>query len=143
MLSGVFTAVYMLLSARTGRVFANGSGLALAMAVATIALLPIGVTRAETGLRLHPDLLVVGAGVALLSSVVPYSLELAALRQLPTRVFGILVSLEPAIAAGAGWLVLHEQLEPRSLIGIALVTAASAGAARAHRGTCPPASTQV
>ncbi len=143
MLSGVFTAVYMLLSARTGRVFDNGSGLALAMVVAAIALLPIGITRAETGLRLHPDLLVVGAAVALLSSVVPYSLELAALRQLPTRVFGILVSLEPALAAGAGWLVLHEQLEPRSLIGIALVTAASAGAARAHRGTCSPASTQV
>jgi inner membrane transporter RhtA len=113
------------------------------MAIAAIVLVPIGFTRAMTGLHLHPVLLVVGAAVALLSSVVPYSLELAALRQLPTRVFGILVSLEPAIAAGAGWLVLHEKLEPRSLIGIALVTAASAGAARAHRGMCSPASAQV
>jgi inner membrane transporter RhtA len=143
MLSGVFSAVYMLLSARTGRVFADGSGLALALAVAAIALLPIGITGAAMGLLLHPELLVVGAAVALLSSVVPYSLDLAALRQLPTRVFGILVSLEPAIAAGTGWLVLHEQLESRSLIGIALVTAASAGAARAHRGTCSSANAQI
>lgn len=131
LLSGVFTGAYILMSARTGRSFTNGDGLALAMLVATIVLLPLGITSAGPTLLLHPHLLVIGAGVALLSSVVPYSLEIAALRRLPTHVFGVLVSLEPAIAALAGWLILHEQLSARSLLGIAIVTVASGGAAYA------------
>jgi inner membrane transporter RhtA len=133
MLSGVFTALYILMSARTGRAFADGVGLALAMAVAAIVLLPLGVATVGPVLVRHPRVLVVGAGVALLSSVVPYSLEIAALRRMPARVFGVLVSLEPALAALAGWLVLHERLGVRSLVAIALVTAASMGAAHSCR----------
>lgn len=71
-----------------------------------------------------------GLAVALLSSVVPYSLELEALRRLPARVFGVLMSLEPAVAALVGFLVLGEQLGPRALSAMALVTLAAAGASR-------------
>jgi inner membrane transporter RhtA len=103
------------------------------MAIAAIVLLPLGVATVGPVLVRHPQVLVVGAGVALLSSVVPYSLEIAALRRMPARVFGVLVSLEPALAALAGWLVLHEQLSVRSLVAIALGTAAAMGAARSGR----------
>jgi inner membrane transporter RhtA len=139
LLSGAFTAAYILMSARTGRSFTNGDGLALAMLVAAIVLLPLGIPAAGPALLLYPRLLVTGAGVAMLSSVVPYSLEIAALRRLPTYVFGVLVSLEPAIAALTGWLILHEQLGVRALVGIAVVTVASAGAAYAgHSGHAKP-----
>ncbi len=127
LLAGACWASYILLSARTGRAFPGGSGLALAMAVAAVVLLPVGIAGAGSTL-LHPGLLAAGAGVALLSSAIPYSLELAALRLLPTRVFGILLSIEPAMAALAGFVILGEGLRPRDGIAIALVAAASAGA---------------
>jgi inner membrane transporter RhtA len=129
LLSGVFCAVYVVMSARAGRSFSDGAGLALAMTIAAIVLLPIGIATAGPAL-LQPRLLAVGAGVALLASVAPYSLEIEALRRMPTRVYGILVSVQPAIAAVVGWLGLHEDLSVRTLVAIALVTAASAGGAR-------------
>lgn len=129
LLAGVFWAAYILLSARVGRAFPGVTGLALAMAVAVLLLIPVGVFDAGAAL-LNTHFLLVGAGVALLSSVLPYSLELEALRRLPSRVFGILMSLEPGIAALVGVLLLHEQLELRAVIAMALVTAASIGAAR-------------
>jgi inner membrane transporter RhtA len=131
LLSGGFCASYILLSSRTGRIFADGSGLALAMTVAAIVLMPLGISAAGRTL-LTPRLLAAGFAVAMLSSVLPESFELRALRRLPTHVFGILVSLEPALAALAGWLVLHERLGLRALITIALVTAASIGASRSQ-----------
>ena len=85
LLSGVFCAVYILLSARVGRADKNGDGLALAMAVAAVAVLPLGLV-ADGAALLQPRMLLFGAGVALLSSVVPYSLEIEALRRMPTRV---------------------------------------------------------
>ena len=127
LLAGVFWATYILLSARTGRVFPGGSGLSLAMAVGSVLLLPVGIAGGGSAL-LRPELLAAGAGVAMLSSAIPYSLELAALRRLPTRVFGILLSLEPAVAALAGFVILGQGLRPRDGIAIALVAAASAGA---------------
>ena len=127
LLSGGFCACYIVLSARIGRIFADGKGLALAMTIAAILLLPLGAMT--TGLTvLTPRLLAAGVGVALLTSVVPYSCEMNALRQMPTHVYGILVSLEPALAAVTGWLVLHEYLGLRALLDIALVTSASVGA---------------
>ena len=129
LLAGVFWGCYILLSARVGRAFPGGAGLALAMGVAALALLPVGVFGAGAVL-LNGQLLVLGAGVALLSSVLPYSLELEALRKLPSRVFGVLMSLEPGIAALVGLLLLHEQPGIRAAIAIVLVTAASLGAAR-------------
>ncbi|HEU5442071.1 MAG TPA: EamA family transporter [Ktedonobacterales bacterium] len=128
--AGACWATYILLSARVGRVFPGGTGLSLAMVVGALALVPVGVIGAgSTLLDLH--LVALGLGVALLSSVVPYSLEMAALRRMPPSAFGVLMSLEPAIAALIGWLVLHEQLEPRALVALALVTAAAIGATRA------------
>lgn len=127
LLAGVFWATYILLSARAGSVFPGGSGLALAMAVGGLALVPIGVAGGGSDL-LDPGLLAAGAGVALLASAIPYSLELEALRRLPTQVFGILMSLEPAIAALAGFLILGEGLRGRDVIAIVLVATASAGA---------------
>src|SRR5690606_6246089 len=109
-LAGTCWAAYILLSAATGARFPGASGLSLAMIVATIATAPAGVTAAGADL-LRPDILLIAVGIALLSSVIPYSLELEALRRMPKRVFGILMSLEPAMAALVGLLVLGEILQ--------------------------------
>ena len=99
------------------------------MVVASALLIGPGVADAGEEL-LDPKLLALGAAVAMLSSAIPYSLELEALRRLPKRVFGVLMSLEPAVAAAAGFVVLGEVLDARELVAIALVVAASAGATR-------------
>jgi len=129
LLAGGLWATYILLTARVGRAFPGGSGLTLAMIVASVLLVPVGVAEAGADL-LIPWVLAAGAAVALLSSAIPYSLELEALRRMPAGVFGVLMSLEPAVAALAGFLVLGESLAVRELIAILLVVAASAGAAR-------------
>lgn len=127
--AGACWAAYILLSARVGRAFAGGTGLSLAMTVGAVALLPAGIVGAGSAL-LDPHLLLLGAGVALLSSVIPYSLEIAALRRMSPSAFGVFMSLEPAIAALVGWLVLHETLGFRALVALALVTTAAIGATR-------------
>ena len=127
--AGACWAVYILLTARVGKAFRGGTGLSLAMAVGAVALLPVGVAGAGSAL-LNPRLLLLGAGVGLLSSVIPYSLEMAALRRISTSAFGVLMSLEPAIAALIGWLVLREALELRAIIALVLVTTAAIGATR-------------
>jgi inner membrane transporter RhtA len=120
-------AAYILLSARVGAVFPGGSGLALGMVVGTLVVAPAGIAAARSAL-LEPGLLLAAAGVALLSSVIPYSFELEALRRLPAGVFGVLMALEPAVAALAGLVVLGQDLGPTELVAIACVVAASAGA---------------
>jgi len=135
--AGAWWAAYILLSARVGRAFRGGDGLALAMVVGTAVLLVPGVADAGDAL-LHPELLALGAAVALLSSVIPYSLELEALRRIPARVFGVLMSLEPAFAALAGFLVLGQDLDAIEIVAIALVVGASVGAARTAREPRPP-----
>lgn len=127
--AGACWAMYILLSARVGRAFPGGTGLSLAMTVGAILLLPVGIAGAGHAL-LDPHLLLLGACVALLSSVVPYSLEIAALRRMSAGAFGIFMSLEPAIAALVGWLVLHEAMEPRAMLALVLVTTAAIGATR-------------
>jgi inner membrane transporter RhtA len=99
--------------------------------------LPLGVASAGSSL-LEPVLLAAGFGVAVLSSAIPWSLELEALRRLPTQVFGVLMSLEPAIGALVGFVVLGERLGIRAVTAIALVVAASAGAARGARTAPAP-----
>ncbi len=122
-------AAYILLAARAGQRFSGGRGLALAMVVA--ALVPLGPGIAEAGTDLlDPGLLALGAAVALLSSVIPYSLETEALRRMPRHTFGVLMSLEPALAALAGLVVLDQRLGARELVAIALVIVASTGATR-------------
>ena len=137
LLAGAFWAAYILLSARVGQSFPGGSGLALAMVLGAAVLLPFGVAEGGSAL-IEPGVLAGGAAVALLSSAIPYSLELEALRRLPARVFGVLMSLEPAMAALAGLVVLGELLGAREIVAIALVVVASAGAARTAEATPPP-----
>ena len=127
--AGVLWAAYILLSARMGRAFPGGAGLALAMVVATVPLAPVGIADGGSQL-LVPEVLLAGVAVGLLGSAIPYALELEALRTMPVGVFGVLMSLEPALAALAGFLVLDEGLVTRELVAIGLVVAASAGAAR-------------
>ncbi|MFC7643001.1 DMT family transporter [Streptosporangium lutulentum] len=93
---------------------------------------PVGITTGGADL-LQPELLLIGLGVGLLSSVIPYSIELEALRRMPKRVFGILMSLEPAVAAIVGLLVLGEVLDVREWAAICCVVVASVGATRGSR----------
>jgi inner membrane transporter RhtA len=132
LLAGGFWAAYILLSARVGRRFPGGSGLALAMVAAAAMLVPVGVADAG-GELLVPGVLAVGAAVAMLSSAIPYTLEMEALRRMPAGVFGVMMSIEPAVAALAGFIVLDEGLATREVVAILLVVAASAGAARNAR----------
>jgi len=136
LLAGCFWAAYILVNERVGRAFAGGDGLALAMAFATFLLVPVGVAGGGDAL-LDPRVLAIGAAVAMLSSAIPYSLELEALRRIPPGVFGVLMSLEPAVAALAGLAILDEVLGLREWTGIALIVAASAGAARGARVARP------
>ena len=129
LVAGGLWAAYILLSVRVGGVFPGGSGLALAMVLSAVLLAPVGVADAG-GELLVVSVLAVGAGVAVLSSAIPYTLELEALRRLPAGFFGVMMSLEPAMAALAGFIVLDEGLATRELAAILLVVAASAGAAR-------------
>ena len=127
LLAGCLWASYILLSARTGSAFPGGTGLVIALCVGTLVLSPFGIAGAGYAL-LDPRLLLTGFGVAMLSSAIPFSLELEALRKIPARVFGVLMSLEPAVAALAGLVVLGERLEMRAVAAIVFVTVAASGA---------------
>lgn len=128
--AAVSWALYILASARVGREFPRLDGLALAMTVGAVIALPFGVLQAGSAL-LQPGILALGAAVALLSSTVPYALELIALRRLPASAFAIMMSLGPATASIAGFLLLGQHLSWLEIAGIALVIAASIGAVTA------------
>ncbi|MFF0487500.1 DMT family transporter [Nocardia sp. NPDC004068] len=123
---------YILLSAKVGETTSGGGGLALAMAFGGLIVAPVGIADAGAAL-LDPTALAAGFGVALLSSVVPYSVELEALRRIPPRVFGVLMSLEPAVAALAGVVVLGQLMNLPQWAGIGCVVAASIGATRSAK----------
>jgi inner membrane transporter RhtA len=135
--AGFFWALYILIGVRVGRAFSGATGLAPAMALGALLMAPWGILSAGHHLR---DAQLVGAavGVGLLSSALPWSLELEALRRLPPHVFSIVLSLEPALAALAGFVFLHEHLHTRAWVAIALVMLASAGAAGQHVPPVPP-----
>jgi inner membrane transporter RhtA len=135
LLAGGFWAAYILLAARIGRAYPGGQGLALGMAVGVLLVAPFGVADAGGDL-IGVEVLAVGLAVAILSSAIPYTLELEALRRMPEGVFGVLMSLEPAAAALAGFIVLDEGLAAREVVAIGLVVTASAGAAR--HASVPP-----
>ena len=126
--AAVLWMAYIYLNKRTGAAFPGGSGLAIAMVVGALVVLPAGVISADGALT-QPDLLGAALVVAILSSVLPYSLDLEALRRLPAAVFGVLMSLDPAIAAVVGFVVLGQALGGREVAAIAMVVVASAGAA--------------
>ena len=125
-------AIYILLSAATGRRFPGASGLTVAMGVAALAVTPAGLLAGGRSL-LRPGVLGTGAAIGLLSSIIPYSLELETLRRVPAKVFGIWMSLEPAIAALVGLVMLGQSLSPLEWAAIGCVTVASAGAALSVR----------
>jgi inner membrane transporter RhtA len=136
--AGGMWVCYILLSARTGRHFSRLDGLAIAMAIGAVAIAPIGILTAGSAL-LKPADLGLGLAVAVLSSAVPYGLELISLRRLPAATFSILLSLAPAIAAVAGFLVLRQQLTLLGSVGIGCVVVASSGAVvAAARRSNPP-----
>jgi len=138
LLAAVGWACYILLSARTGRRWPGVSGLVVASLVGAIALAPPAVIEAGSRL-LEPRVLLLGLAVGLLSSVIPYSLELTALRRITPRVFGILMSLEPAVAALAAMLLLAEFLNPVQWVAMACVVIASVGSTRTSRDPSGPA----
>lgn len=123
--AGAFWAAYIVCSQQVGRHFARLEGLTLAMVVAAVLVIPVGAATVDSD-RLTTAVVAGGLGIALLSSVIPYSFELLALRHLDARVFGVLLSLEPATAALAGFLVLHQTLDGLQLVGMTLVVVASA-----------------
>lgn len=132
LIAGCFWGCYILLNARLGSSFEGSTGLALAMCVAAVAALPAGVADGGAHL-LEPESLALGAAVGMLSSAIPYSFEIEALRRIATPVFGVLMSIEPAMGALAGFLVLGQGLSARAVLGIAMVVTASVGASRHAR----------
>jgi len=126
--AGACWAAYILLGGHVSRVVPGGAAVAVGMAIAAVTVLPVAVASGDLG-RLTPRLLAAGVGVALLSSAVPYTLEMSALKALPARTFGILMSLEPAVAALTGLIFLAEILTGAQWLAVVLVIAASAGAA--------------
>jgi inner membrane transporter RhtA len=127
LIAGGCWAAYILIAHRAGRVFPRSEGVAMAMVIATVIPLAPGIADAGATL-LEPQWLALGCAIGLLSSAIPYSLETEALRRIPANVFGVLMSMEPAVAALAGFVVLGQDLGLRELVAIGLVVAASAGA---------------
>lgn len=130
--AGACWGLYILVGAVLGRETMEGNGLAVGMGVAALVAVPFGVADSGTAL-IKPWVLIAGFGVALLSSVIPYTVDLEALRKVPPRVFGILMSLEPAMAALIGLVVLQESLRWSQWIAVLCVVAASVGATRGQR----------
>ena len=130
--SGAFWATYIVTGARVSTAVPGRGGLAVAMSAGALVLLPFGALDAARIVQ-SPHLIPVAFGMAMLASVVPYSLELAAMRRAPKRVFGILLSLEPAVATMAGWLLLGQHASAVALAAIVIVVAASTGSALGSR----------
>jgi inner membrane transporter RhtA len=138
LLAGAAWASYIMLSAQTGRRWPGFDGLTMASVVATVLLVPLFLGAGGTSSLGDPRILLLGALVGLLSSVIPYTCELVALRSLRPSVFSVLMSLEPAAAALAGLVVLHELLTPVQLLAMACVVAASIGATRSGATIAEP-----
>ena len=124
--AGVFWGLYVLTSARVGQLIPGQDGLGIAMAIGALTLIPLGAPGVIQGIS-DPRLLAIAAGTALLASVLPYSLELAALRRLPRNVFGVLLSLEPFVALLAGVMLVGQNLSALKILAAALVMLASVG----------------
>ncbi|SNT37483.1 inner membrane transporter RhtA [Asanoa hainanensis] len=131
--AGACGAGYIMFSARVGSAVPGLSGLAVSFAVGAAVVLPFGWADAGDVFS-RPGLVPTVVAVAVLSSVVPYALELIALRRLPTRVFAVLMSLQPAAAAIAGLLILGQRLGPALITAVVLVSVASVGVTRRERG---------
>ncbi|MEV0279802.1 EamA family transporter [Streptomyces sp. NPDC050610] len=124
-LAALCRAGYVVLSRRVGQRFPDASGLALALSVGACVLTPVAAVTAGREVVAHPGVLGIGFLVAVLSSLVPYSLDMTVLRRVGVRAFGILLSLSPVVGAGVGALLLHESLTGRQITAVALVVAAT------------------
>ncbi|HKH52793.1 MAG TPA: EamA family transporter, partial [Mycobacterium sp.] len=131
--AGASWAGYILATARAGSDFPKLDGLALATAIGALVMAPIAVLAVDPGGALRWQVLGLGALVGVMSSVIPYSLELISLRRLPPETFAILTCLSPVVAAIAGWLMLGQHLAVKGYVAIVLVTVASIGAVRSAR----------
>lgn len=136
--AGACWAGYIGLSQRVGRTWAQLDGLALALCVGTLVVIPVGIVEGGSAL-LRPSLIASGIAIAILSSILPYSFELIALRRLRAATFGLLMSLEPAVAAVAGVLVLGQPLRVVTTVAIAMVVIASVGTTLSSRTPAEPA----
>lgn len=138
LIAGVFWVGYIVGSAAVGRRIAGTGGLAVAMLLGGLMLAPVGGAAVE-GITADPWLLIPAVVTALMASVIPYSLELAALRRLPAAVFSVLISLEPAFAALAGFVLLDQEMTAMRGVTVVLVIAASVGITwSAHQRTVRP-----
>lgn len=137
--AGVFWALYIVFGKRLGHMHA-GQSVALGMSTAALIILPFGIGTAGAAL-LAPSVLLTGLFVAVASSALPYSLEMIALRHIPKRTFGVLLSAEPAVGAVAGLVILSEQLSGLQWLAIAAIVAASVGAILTTREPVPPPDT--
>ncbi len=134
--AGGFWALYILQSARVGNSYPGLGGLAVAATIAAVVVAPFGVAQGGAEL-LTPSNLAIGFVVGLLSTAAPGALEMEALRRLPNAVFGVLMSLEPAVAAAVGFVALSQGLALIEVVAIALVVAACAGALRSAATPVP------
>jgi inner membrane transporter RhtA len=134
--AGFFWGSYILLGKRMGGTFEGGKGLAVAMALSAVLTAPFGIAGGGTDL-IDPYVLIAGLGVGILSSAIPFTLELEAMKRLPSNVFGVMMSLEPAVAATAGLVLLGQSMVPREALAILLVVAASGGALWTSRPSAP------
>jgi inner membrane transporter RhtA len=134
--AGGFWALYILQSARVGNSYPGLGGLATAVAISAVLVAPFGIAQGG-GALLVPSTLAVGFAVGVLSSAIPYALELEALRRLPNAVFGVLMSLEPAVAATIGFVALSQDLALVEVVAIGLVVVACAGALRSAATPVP------
>jgi len=132
LLAGVFWAGYIILGGRISKIMKGGDAVAIGMIFATIVILPFGIFGGGLG-QLNPKLLGLGAALALLSSAIPFTLEMRALKQLPARTFSILMSLEPAMASLAALVFLNEYLSLKECFAVAFVVIASAGSSLTAR----------
>jgi inner membrane transporter RhtA len=131
--AGASWAGYILATARAGSDFPSLDGLALATAIGALATAPFAMVAVDPVSALRWQVLGLGALVGVMSSVIPYSLELISLRRLPSETFAILTCLSPVVAAVAGWLILGQHLAVTGYVAIVLVTLASIGAVRSAR----------
>lgn len=132
-----FWALYILAASRLGPRVHGIDGMVIAMVVAAVVVVPFGAVDAVRAVTLSPGLLLVFIGIAVVTSIVPYTLEFLALKTMSSRVFGVLSSLGPAVAALAGLIVLQQMLSPTQVLAIVLVVAASIGVVATFRPQAP------
>lgn len=129
---------YILATAHVGAIFDNLDALALATVIGALVTAPLAMASIDPHAALRWSVAGLVIAVGLMCSVIPYALEMISLRSLPPSTFAVLTSLSPAIAALAGWLILHQRLGWTDCVAVVLVAIASMGAMRAHPGTIGP-----